>query len=418
MKVKRYVVDSMPDAMQKIRSELGKNAVILNTKDVKIGGFLGLFGKKKIEVIAAADSTSDVKSQPPVTSDTPSFIGTSSNPYQTAVGLSSPNTETSTAVAVLEQEQGLQHQMKIKEEQKHSDSLAQRQDSDDDLRDELKQIKQMLRKISVHQETTSDHSETMQRLKQRLLAQEVSEELIEHLLSDVAQMIDEPNEQALNEIEAIRSALQKRFPVEQVEGISDRAKIVNFVGPTGVGKTTTIAKLAAEQVLQQHKKIGFITSDTYRIAAVDQLRTYAEILNVPMEVVFSPQEFKKAYEKLKDCDLIFMDTAGRNYRNEMYVSELNSLLSVQENNETYLVLSLTAKYPDMKQITENFSKFKLDKVLFTKMDETDSYGAIFNLAYDFQLKFSYITNGQNVPHDIQQLNVMQLIDQLLGEVAS
>ena len=159
--------------------------------------------------------------------------------------------------------------------------------------------------------------------------------------------------------------------------------MVHFVGPTGVGKTTTIAKLAAEQVLKYHRKVGFITSDTYRIAAIEQLKTYATILNVPLEVVFSPQDLTKAFHNLEECDVIFMDTAGRNFRNEMYVSELNSLLKTQGNSETILVLSLTTKYRDMRAITNNFNKFKLDKVLFTKMDETDSYGAIVNIVHEF-----------------------------------
>jgi flagellar biosynthesis protein FlhF len=196
--------------------------------------------------------------------------------------------------------------------------------------------------------------------------------------------------------------------------MSPDTRIVHFVGPTGVGKTTTIAKLAAEQVLKYNRKVGFITSDTYRIAAVEQLKTYATILNVPLEVVFSPQDLSKAYEQLQDRDLIFMDTAGRNYRNEMYVSELNALLRSQGKSETFLVLSLTTKYKDMKAITDNFSKFKLDKVLFTKLDETDSYGAVVNLVHDFKLQLSYVTHGQNVPDDITELDEQRILDLILG----
>ncbi|UUZ97287.1 AAA family ATPase [Paenibacillus sp. P25] len=189
--------------------------------------------------------------------------------------------------------------------------------------------------------------------------------------------------------------------------------MAHFVGPTGVGKTTTIAKLAAEQVLKHQRKVGFITSDTYRIAAVEQLKTYATILNVPLEVVFSPLDLGKAFEQLKDRDLIFMDTAGRNFRNEMYVSELNALLQSRGQSETFLVLSLTTKYKDMKAITDNFSKFKLDKVLFTKMDETDSYGAIVNLIREYGIQTSYIADGQSVPDDIAELNEQRILDLML-----
>ncbi|MGG2201708.1 AAA family ATPase [Paenibacillus validus] len=217
----------------------------------------------------------------------------------------------------------------------------------------------------------------------------------------------------------VKQSLQRQLlamlRMEGSKSIAADTRIAHFVGPTGVGKTTTIAKLAAEQVLKHHRKVGFITSDTYRIAAVEQLKTYATILNVPLEVVFSPSDLTKAFDNLKDCDLIFMDTAGRNFRNEMYVSELNALLKSSGKSETFLVLSLTTKYKDMKAITSNFSKFKLHKVLFTKMDETDSYGAILNLVREFGLQISYIANGQSVPDDIRVLQEQFIIDLILED---
>jgi flagellar biosynthesis protein FlhF len=252
-------------------------------------------------------------------------------------------------------------------------------------------------------------------LKQRLLEQEV-----DYLL--VKQMMDKSLQDALTSGEpvteesaysSIREQLDELFQSESNKQISSETRVVHFVGPTGVGKTTTIAKLAAEQVLKYHRKVGFITSDTYRIAAIEQLKTYATILNVPIEVVFSPQDLAKAFRQLEACDIIFMDTAGRNFRNEMYVSELNALLKTQGNSETILVLSLTTKYKDMKAITHNFNKFKLDKVLFTKMDETDTYGSIVNLIHDFSLQLSYVTNGQSVPDDISEINERHIIDLLL-----
>jgi flagellar biosynthesis protein FlhF len=212
----------------------------------------------------------------------------------------------------------------------------------------------------------------------------------------------------------VRAFLLETIKSDVFKNIGADTKVVHFVGPTGVGKTTTIAKLAAEQVLKHHRKVGFITSDTYRIAAVEQLKTYATILNIPLEVVFSPQDLNKAFQQLKDRDVIFMDTAGRNFRNEMYVSELHALMQSKGKSETFLVLSLTTKYKDMKAITDNFSKFNLDKVLFTKMDETDSYGSIVNLLHDFPLKLSYVTNGQNVPDDITVADEQAIIGLIMG----
>lgn len=168
-------------------------------------------------------------------------------------------------------------------------------------------------------------------------------------------------------------------------------------------------------MFNKQRKVGFITSDTYRISAVEQLRTYASILNVPLEVVQSPGDTQRAISRLQECDLIFMDTAGRNYRNELLVSELQSLLAPVEHSETYLVISLTSKSRDMIEIANHFSKYGLDKVIFTKMDETGSYGPMFNLLHQFPIKLAYLTNGQNVPDHLLKPDADQLADMLLGE---
>jgi flagellar biosynthesis protein FlhF len=428
MRVKRYVVDSMPDALQKIRSDLGKDAVILNTKDIRSGGFLGLFGKKKIEVIAAIDTNVGVNHAaasarsthatrttaaaitrnvaPPVAvleqeyrsdfPEVPDVLETYTSAKKEQASAASSVTNAAVAVAYSPQAGGL----KLKE---------------DILLEEIKQMKEMMRKLSITGKDEDALPEPLHRLEQRLLEQEV-----DYLL--VKQMMDKTLQEALTSgdpvtedsaYSSIREQLIELFRSESNKQISSETRVVHFVGPTGVGKTTTIAKLAAEQVLKYHRKVGFITSDTYRIAAIEQLKTYATILNVPIEVVFSPQDLTKAFRQLEACDVIFMDTAGRNFRNEMYVSELNALLKTQGNSETILVLSLTTKYKDMKAITNNFNKFKLDKVLFTKMDETDTYGSIVNLIYDFSLQLSYVTNGQSVPDDISEINEQHIIDLLL-----
>jgi flagellar biosynthesis protein FlhF len=173
-----------------------------------------------------------------------------------------------------------------------------------------------------------------------------------------------------------------------------------FFGPTGVGKTTTIAKMAANSMLKEKRRIGFITADTYRMAAVEQLKTYANILNVPMEVVFQPKEMVTAMERLSDCDLIFVDTAGRNFRNDEYVQGIRELVEHGTNSVNYLVLSLTSKYTDMKAIIQSFSDVPVKQVIFTKADETQSFGTMLNVSEEMKLTLSYITTGQNVPDDI------------------
>ncbi|MBP1991320.1 flagellar biosynthesis protein FlhF [Paenibacillus eucommiae] len=415
MRVKRYVVDSMPDALQKIRSDLGKDAVILNTKEIRSGGFLGMFGKKKIEVIAATDTgggegTNASSGAKPAAAIRPAA----------AVVRPAPATAPAQALAVLTQEKrsdfpevpDVLHTYTPPKAASHAP-----RPQEELLLEEIKQMKEMMKNLTFSAKDEPKLPEPLAKIEHRLLEQEVDhllvKQLMEQALEESLASGEEISEQAAES--SIRKQLQEMFHTDSSKQISAATRVVHFVGPTGVGKTTTIAKLAAEQVLKFHRKVGFITSDTYRIAAIEQLKTYATILNVPIEVVFSPQDLSKAFRQLEACDIIFMDTAGRNFRNEMYVSELNALLQTQGNSETILVLSLTTKYKDMKAITNNFNKFKLDKVLFTKMDETDSYGAIVNLIHDFSLQLSYVTNGQNVPDDITEISEQHIIDLLLEE---
>jgi flagellar biosynthesis protein FlhF len=291
--------------------------------------------------------------------------------------------------------------------------------ADDSVLSEIRQMKEMMIKLStVARGDGPQHPESIQAMIDLMEAQEFDSTLIEEIIFHVkseleAAGITEPDEQQVQAL--VRTQLEKIVYSNGVETISPDTKIVHFVGPTGVGKTTTIAKLAALQVLDNKRKVGFITADTYRIAAVEQLRTYASILNAPIEVAMSPQDLARAYESMKDLDIIFMDTAGRNFRNEMYVSELNTMLNSSDQSETYLVLSMTMKYKDMKAITENFSRIRIDRLLFSKMDETASYGAIINLIHQFSIPLSYFTHGQQVPNDIEVVKKDQFIDRLMGE---
>ncbi|WP_282941833.1 flagellar biosynthesis protein FlhF [Paenibacillus sp. RC67] len=434
MRVKRYVVDSMPDALQKIRTDLGKDAVILNTKEIRSGGFLGMFSKKKIEVIAATDSAAAAAaptitkgfSEPVVplskqAAPNASEVITYARPTPKKV---SPISEDKTNLAfpevpdVLVPEAAPEPKLISQTSAQNPIQTHASQTRDDMLLQEIKQMKQYMHQLSVQGNQALSVDPILERMQQRLLDQEIEPEIVERLMARAAEEagVDGTPFTEREVRRSLETQLQELFVPGTNKRLDHDTKVAHFVGPTGVGKTTTIAKLAAEQVLKYHRKVGFITSDTYRIAAVEQLKTYGTILNVPLEVVFSPQDLPRAFEQMKDRDIIFMDTAGRNFRNEMYVSELNALLQSEGKNETFLVLSLTTKYKDMKAIAENFTKFKLDKVLFTKMDETDTYGSIINLVNDFQLQMSYVTHGQSVPEDITELNEQQIIDQILGVI--
>lgn len=403
MRVKRYVVNALPEAVTMIRTELGKDAVILDTKEIKVGGFMGMFRKRKMEVIAAVESGTAKPAETAHRKPAPDVSAVLEQILQTA-GRTSP----ASATAVMEPPAPVPRVPQI-------DPRAER---DQFIINEIRELREHMVKLSRNRQEIQAMSPAMLALKERLVEQELDGELIERLMAAVQAEQDQAGKE-LDSAETWR--LATRMLEEWLEPFSNaeihpETRVVHFVGPTGVGKTTTIAKLAAEQSIKRGKKVGFITSDTYRIAAVDQLRTYANILNVPLEVVFSPMDLPKAYKGLEERELILMDTAGRNFRSELHVSEVNSLLQTAEPNETILVLSLTGKTTDMAAIVDRFTKYGIRKVLFTKLDETEVYGAIINLVLKFELLPTHLASGQNVPDDIMPFRSREYIAKLLGEV--
>jgi len=191
-------------------------------------------------------------------------------------------------------------------------------------------------------------------------------------------------------------------------------RVVALVGPTGVGKTTTIAKLAANLKLRDGIRMGLITVDTYRIAAVEQLRTYAEIIDLPMKVVTTPMEMRRALDELSDMDLVLIDTAGRSPRDELQIGELKSLLADAEVDEIHLVLSLTASLDFLVSTVDHFSSVGTSSLVLTKLDEAHELGAMLNLARRVGLPVSYLTTGQDVPDDIEGAETQRMARLVLG----
>ena len=192
-------------------------------------------------------------------------------------------------------------------------------------------------------------------------------------------------------------------------------KILTFLGPTGVGKTTTLAKIAGSEKLNNPElKVGLITMDTFRIAAVSQLKEYARIIRVPVMVANTPKELKKAIKEYRKMDLVLIDTAGRSQRDELQMAELREYLGNSDRFSNILVLSATTKDNDLIEITKRFSRTTLGGVVYTKLDESTSYGSIFNHSIRFKLPITYLTTGQNVPEDIEVASRERLIDLLLN----
>ena len=195
---------------------------------------------------------------------------------------------------------------------------------------------------------------------------------------------------------------------------ADKCRVVALVGPTGVGKTTTIAKLAANYRLREKRRVGLITVDTYRVAAVEQLRTYADIIDLPMEVVATPREMREAVARMSHLDLVLMDTAGRSPRDEVKIQELKSMLSEAEPDEVHLVLSSTAGAKSLISTAEKFADVGTTALLLTKLDEAHSLGHLVSLVRECRLPVSYLTDGQNVPDDIQVAERGAMAERVVG----
>ena len=198
-----------------------------------------------------------------------------------------------------------------------------------------------------------------------------------------------------------------------IPGIFRGQRAVVLVGPTGVGKTTTIAKIAANFSLIDAKKVGLITVDTYRIAAVDQLKRYAEIIGIPLHVAFDPQELKEGIAKMKDRDLILIDTAGRSQNNFLQINELKNYLQ-DVDAEIHLVISATTKSTDVDEIVRAFGQVSIDRVIITKLDETTSYGVILQTCQRTRDPLYFLTTGQGVPEDIEVATGEKLAQLILG----
>lgn len=194
-----------------------------------------------------------------------------------------------------------------------------------------------------------------------------------------------------------------------------RRKVVALVGPTGVGKTTTLAKLAANFRLRDGLRVGLITVDTYRVAAVEQLRTYAELIDLPMCVVTQPTELPRALDQLKNVDLVLIDTAGRSPKDDVRIQELRDVLSAGPIDEVHLVLSLASGLPVLKTAATNFQSLGITSLMLTKLDEATGYGSVVNVAWQLKTPISYITTGQNVPDDIEPAQRTRLARLILGQ---
>ena len=238
----------------------------------------------------------------------------------------------------------------------------------------------------------------------------IARELLDRLRREPADILHDPSTLRLRLSAFLEAELRVAGPIPIEPGAG---RVVALVGPTGVGKTTTIAKLAANYRLRDNRRVGLITVDTYRIAAVEQLRTYADIIDLPMEVVSTPREMREACQRMRDFDLVLMDTAGRSPRDEVRIRELRSMLAEATPDEVHLVLSAATSARSLVAAAQKFAPVGVTSLIVTKLDEATGLGNLLSLARECTLPFSYLTDGQNVPDDIAVADVRALSQLIL-----
>jgi len=398
MIIKRYLVTNMNEAMTRIRYELGMDAVIISQRKVRKPGVSGFFSKKIIEVTAAVDNSKEEKEKLVAEKeDIQNSINALKKMIQDQPTEKIEEEKIDPEVKKVDQE-------KEKAEEKSQEKPEEKPLVQDKLLEEFAEIKSMLTEIT--EKKTKSAAGRKSKLQQALEAADVNEKNIKKILTNVKN-----NKEEIDDKDKLRTAIKKYVTTSKVK----MEGIVVLVGPTGVGKTTTIAKLAGRLSLIEKKKVGLITVDTYRIGAVEQLRTYADIMSIPFEVVITLKDMDSAIETMKDCDVILVDTTGRSSKNSMQLSELRAFVDRTKSKNINLVLSCTTKDKDIECITEGFKELNYNNVIITKLDETTTYGSILNILDSAKKPLNYVTTGQNVPEDIKRLSADDVCKLVLGE---
>jgi flagellar biosynthesis protein FlhF len=384
LNVKRYLAEDVTEAMGKVRAELGLDAFILNTRKIRRRGVSGWFRRPLVEVVAAYEPA---PARPPAVrrADPPPLAPLPLTDIRTGERVLTPNlTAGPEKIGALES--------KI-------DSLSATLDT-------------LVGRIRAETDAGGGPPE-VEALVDALLENEVYDAFARRIGREAAEVARRRTEAPAEAMERIlRQYLGEAAPIRLRRS---RRTVVLMAGPTGVGKTTTIAKLAAVHALSRGDRVGIITTDTYRIAAVEQLRTYAEILSVPITVVYAPEEMEAALRGQEQCDIVFIDTAGKSPNDPTLEPELRALLAASGADEVHLVLSAATSFTGCLNIVRTYSFLEDFKLLFTKMDETPVWGMLLNLKMLTDRAVSYMTAGQTVPDDIEVMNAHKITDRLLGD---
>ena len=401
MIIKKFQAKTEEEAVSAAKREMGENVVIMSTRSLKKRGFLSFLAKPVMEVTVGMEEESEKPA-----SNAFSMLAKQS------VAREGINRGMVPSRHVLYDDEE-----PVKEEpDKSKKVIEQRLDNLQSLLE--KQLTKTPEKDEFEQKEDDDSSVAFLKLIYKtLIDNEVAEKYANELLDEIGKI----NTQKASVDFILGNIYQKMIlkfgqPVTIPLGL-ERQRVIFFIGPTGVGKTTTIAKIASQLCVNHKKKVVLLTTDTYRIAAAEQLRTYASILDVPFRVIYTEDEMMTAIKDYREYDYILVDTAGHSQHNaDQKDSMAHFLRSVDDSvdKDTYLVVSATTKYRDLLAIADAYSEFTDYKLIFTKLDETTTLGNLFNLCMHTGASMSYVTCGQNVPDDIEVFSPQATVKQLLG----
>ncbi len=397
MIIKKFQANTETEAIMLAKEELGKDAIVMNIKTKSPKGLYKMFKKSVVEITAAVDENviyrpdrpKQVTQPQPVKPLNPDIIYDTYNPSTMPYG---GNVSETSAIEV-----------KLNNLQSLLEKQMMEREKEAELKKDVKPVE------------NNKNIACIQLIYNQLISNEVEEKFANQIISEI-----EGNLKKDSSMDNILASIYQKLVLKlgqpkQIERNEKTPKFVFFIGPTGVGKTTTIAKIASKFKIGEKAKVLFLTADTYRIAAVDQLRTYANILSIPLKVIYTEKELLQAKEEYADFDLVFVDTAGRSHRNKEQRDDVEALINIipEEEREVYLVLSATTKYKDLIKITEAYSEIVNYNLIFTKLDETSSIGNLFNIRMLTEAPLSYATFGQNVPDDIARIDAQSIAKQLL-----
>lgn len=416
MIIKKFQGKTEAEAIETAKKELGNNVVVMNVRSMKKKGIFSFLSPQIVEVTVALEEENERYGAGNFRKDEKSNPPAAAKPIPAAKKLD-VLVDDKVSDGQMPNHSMLNPQAPNHQQAKTNVALEEKLDSLHSLLEQQLQKPEEEKSDSEEKEDQNEMYVFMRLLYNTMLDNEVNEKYANQIIDEIEKN-NKPNmpfDFALSNI--YQKMILKFGKPEIIQPAGNGPKVVFFIGPTGVGKTTTIAKIASKFSVEERKKVALLTADTYRIAAAEQLRTYANILEVPFRVIYTKEEVEQAMIDFKDYDYVLVDTAGHSHQNEPQRENMNNFIHSVDGlveKEVFLVLSATTKYRDLVSIANTYSEMTDYKLIFTKLDETTTLGNLLNLKLYTGAPLSYMTCGQNVPDDIEEFNPQKTVKQLLG----